>query len=323
MKISRFFILLASAHLALPSAAQVKSLTKADAALKSIRSAQSVVQLKAFKPAGITFSAGRLARESAAFAKQYQEANAALQNAKIKRGAPIELTYNAKPAPASATTSVGSATKRKVDLAVKQHQADEVLYNWGEMMAKNKPAAETPQLSSENGNVILTLRTKKAVIQNGPNTGPETVITPVEIGVNADVLKSATEAYSSDMLTSVFQQTPENAAQFIYLRENFIRSQARFEAAADAVHSLLPSKGSWKNWKPSQIRQNQLIRQNYTNSAANLAVDAINLLQFMDLHREIFSSGLQSYAEIMHLHNASGAQIPATFQTFWKGRPAI
>lgn len=291
--------------------------------LKSIRAAESAVKLNLSRPAGIAFPAARVAEKSAQFGKQYQNAAAALQTAKAKAASPVELTAPAKPRVVlGETVSVGPIAKRKADVAIKQHQVDDTLYKWGEMLAKNQTGTSAPQLSLEGDEVILTLNHKQAAIRPDNPSG-KTVITPVEIGVNASTLKSATAPFQPNIITSVFKETPEYAAQFTYLHENFLRSLAEFEAATDALHTLLPAKGSWKNWKPSQAEQNRLIRQNYTYAAANLAVDSINLLQFMDLHHEVFAPSLQSYTEIMRLHNASGAATPATFQNFWKAQISI
>lgn len=293
-------------------------------ALRSIRAAESAVKLNLSRPAGIALPSARVAEKSAQFGKQYQNATAALQTAQAKVSAPIELPANAKPRVVlgGGNAAVGPIAKRKVDVTVKQRQVDEVLYNWGEMLARNQTNAAAPQLSLEGDEVILTLKRKQAAIRPDQVPG-ETVITPVEIGVNASALKSATDPFQPNIITAIFKEEPEYAAQFTYLHENFTRSLAEFEAASDALHTLLPSKGSLKNLRPGQAAQNKTIRQNHTYAAANLAVDAMNLLQFMDLHREIFAPSLQSYTEVMHLHNSGGAHIPATFQNFWKTQISI
>lgn len=323
MRISHLFILLLTAQLAVPGAAQVPGIKKIDSAVKSIRRAEGVVKLKLPNVTGITLSSREMARQSALFEKQYKKATADLEAAQKALSAPIELTYNKKPIVIGQTTPLAPAVTQKVTVSAKQHQIDDTLYNWGEMLAKNNTTTSAPQLWFENESVILTLKPNRAIIGEIPDMGIETVITPLEIGVNATTLKSVTETYSQEMVTAIFQQNLEQAALFTYLHENFIQSLAQFDAAADAVHTLLPSKASWRNLKPGQSAQNQLIRQNYTHAAANLAIDTINLLQFMDLQREVFAPALQSYTEIMRLHNTSGAKIPATFQTFWKGQISI
>lgn len=297
---------------------------KALGTLRSIRAAETAVKLNLPRPAGIALPAARVAEKSAQFGKQYQNAAAALQTAQAKVSAPVELTANAKPRVVlgAGNTAVGPIAKRKMDVTVKQRQVDEVLYNWGEMLARNQTSAAAPQLALEGDNVVLTLSRKEAVIHPDRSTA-QTVITPVEIGANASALKAATDPYQPNILTAIFKETPEYAAQFTYLHENFIRSLDEFEAASDALHTLLPSRGSLKNLRPGQTAQNQTIRQNHLYSAANLAVDAMNLLQFMDLHRDVFAPSLQSYTEVMHLHNSRGTHIPATFQTFWKAQISI
>lgn len=319
MKTSKILFLLLAACTAVSASAQ--KWKAGEGTLQAIRTAKTAVRLNVTALPG-NMSATRAAAQTAAFRSRYAQAMQAVKEATRQVAAPVELTYKAKTPVTIGGQGIGPAAKRKLAVTAKQRQMEEVLYDWGKNLADNQALGlkNAPRVVKENDTPVLIHHKNKAFIRSQKAEAGETVITPVEIGVNAVTLKAATEGLTP-MLTAVFNQTPEHAAGFFYLHEQFTQSLAQFEASADALNTLAATSTLKERvFGPSE--QTVLIRQNYANAAANLAEDAINLLQFMELHPKAFSSPLESYREIMRLHNVN-SHTPATFQTFWKSQVTI
>ena len=314
MKTSKILFFLLAACAAVPASAQ--KWKAGEGALQAIRTAQTAVRLNVTALPG-NLSATRAAAQSAAFRSQYTQALQAVKDAARSAAAPVELTYKAKRPVEIGGQGIGPVARRKMAVTAKQR------HDWGKTLADNQALGlkNAPRVARENDAPVLIHNKNKAFIRSQKADAGETVITPVEIGVNAATLKSATEGLTPDMLTAVFNQTPEHAAGFFYLHEQFTQSLAKFEASADALHTLAATT-SLKERMFGPSEQTVLIRQNYGNAAANLAEDAINLLKFMELHPDVFSASLKSYREIMRLHNVN-SHTPATFQTFWKNPVSI
>lgn len=321
MKTCKLFVLFLTASAATVSYAQAGR--AGEGALQAIRKGTAAVALNPRAlPRAVTAHA-RLAEQSAVFRTQYAQAAQAAEQAAKNMAKPVELSYGKKPV-VIGTPSAGTApvARRKVALTAAKRQQEEVMYNWGEALDKANALGyrTAPLITVEDETVLLTINRNTAVIRSGQANGSETVITPVEIGVNALTLKSAAEVFTPDMLAAVFAEDPAQAAGFFYLHENFKNSLAQFQAASDAFN-MLPT-GRFKSWLRGNAKQTQLVHSNYDRSAANLAVDTAYLLKFMSMHTEVFSSALESYGKIMRLHNAN-AHTPSVFQNFWNQPTSI
>lgn len=321
MNIYKSFILFLTVFAAAPSYAQPwKSGTKA---LQTIRNGAAPVALKLPRVSGAAATPARLAAQSATFRVQYLQASRAVELAAKNITKPVELTYENKPIViGTPAAGISPVDKRKVALTMAKRQQEQVLYNWGKSLADANALGyrTAPQITAENETVLLTINRNTAVIHPGQAAGNETVITPVEIGINAQALQAATDAFTPTTLTAVFAEDPALLAGFFYLHENFMESMAQFDAAAQARHTI--PTGGLKNWLKGKSAQTKLINNNHLHTAANLAADTASLLKFMSQHEEVFSPALESYKKIMRLHNAN-SNTPSVFQNFWNQLTSI
>lgn len=283
--------------------------------LKNIRMGAAPIQIK-------TLRTPRLSAGPAHFQTRYSEALKTLETATRNAAAPVELTYTKQPVVIGAPTSpkIGTITRQKMALTQAQKQVDRVLYDWGESLARTNLSGykTAPSVTGQpNGEAVLILNGNTAFIRTTPAKEGETVITPAEIGINADALNAAAAPLTREMLAAVWKESPEKIAQFVYLQQNFTESWEEFKAAADALHTLAPGKKPLE-WLTGPSAQTQLVRQNYNYAAANLGASSAELLKFMSLQAdEICTSALESYRSIMRLHNQN-SHTPDVFQTFWE-----
>lgn len=206
-----------------------------------------------------------------------------------------------------------------------QQQMDDALYSWGKMVADRrfKGARREPYLEWVNFNAVLSVNGNKAVISLSSKGKNETVFTPSEIGVNANALQTAAAPLTPDVLLTIYNQTPDIAAEFFYLYQNFTEALEKFKASAQAADKLLATKISWETWLNDKSQQNSILRQNYEFAAANLALHTVNLLQFMAHQPQgLFAASLQVYQTIMKQNN-QGKIRPSQFPEFWNQPPAL
>ena len=201
---------------------------------------------------------------------------------------------------------------------LKQH-LNGILYHWGEALDRAHLLGyplKTEVNSQGTQAATLSLNGRTVLIQDTP--GKETTVYPEEIYTNATTVKALMEAYDH-LPEIVSQQNPENIAGWVYLRTNFSNALEEFEAAKEAFTSLQKRHGLFagvQNYHARHTEKGITIVRNYNYAAANLSLYSAKMLQFISAHKDIFPRAIESYKQIMQLHNENSGT-PQHFQQFW------
>lgn len=301
---------------ALPGAAQKwKLLPSTIQAIRGGKAAVEVLPTIHVLPA----SQAVVTNSSARFLSQYTHHLSRIEQLK-PLARPVELTPSAVKTPDINSLTKGaegfssgkhSALQAQVELKMQNFQKTSILYSWGRFLVQNGAvSAVTPsKITEELGVVTLKANNQLFWIESPLSTDTKN-LSPLEIFTYTSSLQKVLSVLPVETLEIFWAQTPEKLAVFTYLRENFEAAFSELEAANDAFLSIKPTR----NWLFQESKQTRLVRQNYQISAANAALTAGQLLQFMASEENAVFS--RTFAAKTHNMTLSGK-----FNQIWRKGP--
>lgn len=212
-------------------------------------------------------------------------------------------------------TGKNTILQLQVELKMQKFQRGSILYSWGRFLMQSRviPAVTPSKIVEEKGAIILETNNQLFRIASPLSTDTEN-LSPLEIFTHTSSLYKVLSALPERALENFWAETPENLAIFTYLRENFEAAFIELEAAHTAFLSINPTR----NWLFQESKQTRLVRQNYQISAANAALTAGQLLQFMSSEENaIFSRTFAIYHQLSAT-NAQELNLSGKFNQIWR-----
>ena len=309
---------------ALPGAAQKWKVLPST--IQAIRGGKAAVEVLPVTHITIPASQAIMANSSARFLSQYTHHLSRIEQLK-PLARPVELTPSTVKTPDISSLTKGaegfssgehSALQAQVELKMQNFQKTSILYSWGRFLVQNGAvSAVTPSKITEELGVVMLKANNQLFWIEPPLSIDTKNLSPLEIFTYTSSLQKVLSILPVETLEIFWAQTPEKLAIFTYLRENFEAAFSELEAANDAFLSIKPTR----NWLFQESKQTRLVRQNYQISAANAALTAGQLLQFMASEENaVFSRTFAAYRQLSaaKTHNMT---LSGKFNQIWRKGP--